>query len=261
MTWHQKPPLGRRLNHAHPLAKGLEAVYLINEQSGYLVNDLTRQHNGIYSDSNIKRCTQGLNFVKDSASQVDLGNFHPAGWKGISLFAGVTYVDPSDPDECSIFGFYEFSKGCFLVRVLTATGKLDTFTMVKDEAGYTNQVYDDIILTSDFQTIAVTQDTICQNAYRNGIKSSQNVITGNIIHPDVPDLYTFKLGGTGHQEAADAWSGDIEYLYLWKDRKLTDNEVAQLHANPYAMFQPDPIWLFGQAGLDIPIAMYHYINH
>jgi len=40
---------------------------------------------------------------------------------------------------------------------------------------------------------------------------------------------------------------DYSYFYVY-DRQLTSNEIASLSTDPYQMFEPEPIWLFGGQG-------------
>ena len=259
MFHQQKPLLGARLTPGHPLARGLVGCWIMNEGSGDKIFDLSGN---------------GNDGTQSGGVAWEGGNIH---YDGTTGYHNIPYSPelycPTEMTVCfrmkcdivnhadlvpAIVSMYDYAGGNRMWGITPCNGNNpDTWEIMVSSNGATNNrksFTSAITLDLDWHTVAVTaqnQDKVW-SWYDNGIYKSK-------ITEAEPSGYWYtytnqeswlRIGGL-----SDAYNFDgiVEYVMIY-NRILTPQEIQSLHANPYQMFEQDPIWMFGQGGAGVTTA-------
>lgn len=238
-----KPMSGRLLRRSHPLAANLQNCWPLNEGAGLRVND--------YAAS----LSQGL-----ISGGVTFGG-GPTG--AVTRFDGTTgYINIGNSQDyygagttrLTIATFFRYSTNSADVRIITflrAAASSGIAVGVNRGGSGPNLVYavgrdagNAVVTLSDPATsndnlihhVAFVIDGANARLYKDGlvVASASNIDSTNTF---TSGAFPADIGGFNHS-AANLWLGDIEALWIWRHRALTETEVRQHQAQPYAMFLP-----------------------
>ena len=221
-----KPRIGLRLNHSHPLANNLVGCWLMNEGSGNKAYDLSGNEND--------------------------GTIINALWGGGALnFDGTG--DYVDIPNVILTTNYTIS----ILAKLTDSGGANLNIIMGDNTGTTSYAYamhgtrlrwrgatqaNDWLIDTDFynrlrEYTFVVSPTGKPTFYLDGVSQGED--------PDSPGNFNFYSIGKGYNNDDYDWQGSIHRVVRFSTA-LTDGQVADLAANPSAMFEPESIWLLAQ---------------
>ena len=244
-----KPPLGSLINWAHPLAKGLVGCWLMNEGSGNRISDLSGNgNNGTLIGANglptwvPGRSGPALSFdaVDDYAivphsSSLNLGNTVTfASWIYPTSFTGYRTVVAK---AYSVFWF----------GLDGGSGRIQLWV------GNVANQSDGAVQLNKWSYIAATWNGTTINYYINGLydsfDSNANSATTNLLN-----MYI----GADREGVTDPtyfFPGLIDIVHIY-NRALLAQEIWQLYAFPYAMFERRPYWMnyVAAGGLVIPVS-------
>ena len=97
--FHQKPLLGRRLNHSHSLTKGLIGCWVMNEGSGSVQNLLSKQMTSFSGPNWITGIGgSGLKF-NGSSDEIQVTSGLTSRWPGVGRHDGITIAIITDYDS------------------------------------------------------------------------------------------------------------------------------------------------------------------
>ena len=252
-----KPPLGTRLIPGHPLTNGLVGCWLMNEGSGDKIYDLTGNGN------------DGTVSASWESSEVGVGIDVQAG-ESIVIAASSELINlPETFSWTCIFGCVPSeATGSGGERGAISWGGYDDIVVYpncnksgeggirvfwRSQTTHIEESGPDL----DGQVVHYALGSWANNdhrAYRNGALVGESI---DIPGTDGLDKLHFGKYADGTQEL----DGLLLYVYMY-DHALTPGQIVSIHANPYAMFEPDPIWWMVQSGaagegLSIPVAMHH----
>jgi len=248
--WHQKPPLGRRINWDHPLSKQLSFAVPMNQGSGQLVesvhNIVSSSTQNIIWDNN--RIEQGstvyyIDFANHpSFNQMGDGPFTVAS-KYVGSSVGTPHIINNDGLGSNAgWNFQEYSNK---VRFKVADGGGNVTVD-------SNTTFD----TDEWFSVACVVDRTNQQSriYINGTLDSPSSDISGITPISNTDKLTL-FGTIAHGGAVNA-GFQMEYLFIWK-RALTPSEITNIYINPYAMFEPSvkrAWWTSGAAAISVTIS-------
>jgi hypothetical protein len=240
----QKPLLGTPLNLAHPLATGLGGCWLMNEGSGDKAYDscLYRRHCNLVS---------GAMFYP-SGVLLDATNDHGNFGTSPLLYNGLPFSLTWEETVTSDANNYPSR---FALQVSSGT----QFLMLRDKTGVT---YKGIVwgnspstLTANFPLSAMlpSSDIGKRVQYTLVCLSAGGTAAGNYIFYRNAQLVPVgqgqnlgTLGGAVNRFGYDGGDGGADcgfgFIFL-HNRALTPQEVWQLYATPYAMFERTPSWM------------------
>ncbi len=258
---HQKPLLGRQINWAHPLAKGFEFGWLLNEGSGDQIYDvitrLIADKNGTWS----QWVPGGLDFPGGADRFFDLGTdprldiFGPN--QDFSIVFKVRPASQGSTDGLFASGSSS-ANGIAIVRVLDSWDHFRFFSRGNTET--INSSDDSLVGPLDLSLVLSCHRTSQGIWYKNGVQSGtpttiSDTASGNWNRGND----TYKIG-TDRSEV-NTWDGILYYLYIYS-RALTALDSLMIHRNPNAMFQQNRARMFSipAAGAAITVQATAYVQ-
>lgn len=228
--YNQKPSLGRKINWNHPLAKGLDGCWVFNEKSGDKVFDLSGQGN----DGTITGADwvpNGLDFVETNSDYINCGQVI-SGYP----FTLMALVKPSTISQEAILS--------------VSAGNVATYHAILIDANkatarsYDGTIYDansDIVVDELYSIVGVWTSASSRKLYINGEFATEDTGTESGI-----GYTTTKIGVSADSTPWGYFDGLMQYAYIY-NRALSPSEIAELHRDPYAMFQQpvNPALLYG----------------
>ena len=235
MSFNPKPLLGKRLNTAHPLTRGLVGCWLMNERSGLYAYDLSGNKNTM-ALTGTEWVQQHLYFdgtndygIIPQSPPINIDDHMTIIWK--SKF-------PTQPNNFDRL----FDKG-------------DAYQLLFDDYAISNLRFDingeiraypwnDItypgdLVDDEWHILAITANTGQLYGYLDGILAGSDTY-GHTGFSTTDDLHIYQ-----RDTGANKLNADLEFFYIY-NRVLSDGEIARLNTNPYAMLEdPYPIELFG----------------
>ena len=231
----KKPPFGSRLDPTHPLSQGLVGCWLMNEGGGNIVFDLVRNYKLDFISSPV----WGRNGVvlDDASSQyLHISDFPMI--KDATTFSIVIYANLRNIDTraTTLFSTSSSSHGCsFKAEQYDDTGKVGfTFNGVAD--------YTSAILTP------VGTDSIF-TATRIGASGNLDIYVDNehdvlSVGTMSDSTYTDMVLGAwpANGTSGDYVDGTLYLAMVYFDRILSQSEILQLKAEPYAHILVPQYW-------------------
>ena len=231
--WKSKPPPGVPLDWGHPLVQGLVCAFPYNEGGGVPVDHVT------------ERIPEALPTIDPYAwtARSPYGvTFDPKpGASGTVYLIGTTLRPIINKPLTIALGYTPRATDQWLYSIGSAGGlrslihcrinstSLDFNLWVDDlnVTGVTNA-------TDEFMSfICRLADDGTQSIYKNGAFVGSRAAGGLYAGTDRFDIgRRIDQGGSAN--------GHFSYFYVW-DRALSEQEIAELHADPYQMFAP-PVW-------------------
>ena len=237
---HQKPLLGRQINWAHPLAKGLVGCWVFNEGSGNKVYDIaSHKYDLDFNNSPIwSPGKDGYSIFFDDASTEYLQNnttpisgfpFTMAGWGKSDINNALqTIIGMADKDTTNQYSALWMGAIGDLTKVsarnILGGGVRDAISTI------------DFSINTWHHLCGVWTATSVAVYLDGGSKGTDNV-TG------FPALENITVGRMGDNSPAQYMSGKIDLPMIW-NRALSDDEVAWLYREPTAMFQQNRVRWF-----------------
>lgn len=227
-----KPPRGAILRVGHPMARGLEAAYLFNENSGATLFDYSRNgRNGTIVGATWVSTERGpaLNFSGYGQYVLASGAW-AAGLSQLSVTAivadrlpgGAAFDTVFNLSEAVVSGVERFQFWCHRNdggnwRLYAANTKIDVYGSAT---------------VSGWQTMSFVKGAATANIYRNGVSVGSDTSASGSLSASTVNMTLGAVYGTGV-----CYEGpfDIAAVFI-HSRALDSAEIAQLHARPYDMF-------------------------
>ncbi len=245
LSFRPKPPLGSLVNPHHPLADKLVGCWIMNEGGGDKVFDLGKRglHLSAGGTPEWGIGERGQNVILDGVSedyfQIEVAalSSHP-----ITMLCWFN-PDADDNNETLLWVGDKASQNYGTGIDYNGTEANDPVEAFSYNAP--GQFYASVYETNGFantwhQLVGVFASNTSRLVYFDGKPGTED--TNN----SVPSGYDrTSIGALRRPADTGYFSGKIACAMIW-NRVLTENEIQQLFANPYAMFEPifDPM-LFG----------------
>ena len=220
-----KPPHGVRLNTSHPMANGLAGCWLMNEGSGLYTYDLSGNGN----HGTLLNSSWSANGIAFPAVNARIGLVYPIIFTG-NMSIVCKYKTISDQYYGGLIG--DATAKDFIIFNNHSEIRIVDNGSHSDFDGWSwnfNQWY----------SLVISRAGAVWRGWRDAVEDSD--LDSPITAGDLT-FSAFGIGNTGH-----SFVGELEYAYIY-NKILSVSEVASFHLNPYAMFEPEPIYLFGSAG-------------
>lgn len=245
--WPQKPPLGVPINWGGPLARDLVACWLMNEDSGDKVYDLSGNGNIGYLLSDTKfaagKFGSALSFAMtgDAVNCGNCGDRCFADGYPITISAWIKPTTLGDSNVGRIvdrgtstlgpaFLVYPTNALAFIVDGATDLSRITSNSTIK------LLVWQHVVVTWDG---SVTAGNV--HIYVNGVETTyQTTTNGNLL---VDNAATNLYIGNNASSAGRGFNGLIDTLNIY-NRALTVTEVQQLYTTPFRMFERPSIDLW-----------------
>lgn len=230
-----KPLIGKKINWAHPLTKGLFCCLLFNEGGGFkafeLVNGVGCQVGG---SPPAVFTRNGLTVGASADSYVDLIKIPKITDFGACFTIEIMYYWDTITNDKAFFS-WDLStswKNCMVTNVATPSWftRITTSTTLSSIATGTNV---------GFNHSVFVWDGAVKTVYRNGKYYTGGAPThgAGIIY--LAGCNYIRLGRAGD------YTSQPQTIYLFRmwSRVLTPMEIYELYIKPYAMFERRPYWM------------------
>lgn len=234
-----KPNLGKQINWSHPLTKGLVSSWLMNENGGDKIYDLSNNNNtGTFvNNTNWVRGKFGscLSFdgaddyvnVADSPSNSLIGALTISAWINVTNYTtyngivGKTVTNIPKPYD------YYLLATTGLPKFFRGNGSSSTAFIGTAAPG-----------TGKWVNIVVTAigEGVCM--YLNGVSNGSGNLNVSGITPVDSDL-ALRIGNRG--DLVTDFNGLMDNVQMW-NRVLSPSEVLQLYREPFCMFEKPSFW-------------------
>jgi hypothetical protein len=224
-----KPPLGVQINWGHPLAKDLVRAYVINEDAGNVVHDLSRQNDGTLA---------GASFGLNDAGRALLfnGSSTYASFSDFTLgdFSVFIMVKPkgNEGHQATFFCADNYSASpryAIMIKDYTDSATFYSFVVINDTSGTWISSYTAL---QNYKLSLVRQGTLVRS-YINLIRQTDITVASNDMTFYNPRLGCHYYSGSNREFSA----ADLNLVIIW-GRPLTVEEVYQLNVEPYCFLQP-----------------------
>lgn len=248
-TFQQKPILGRQINGAHPLAKGLVGIWIFNEGSGNKIFDLSGNANNgtltamipesdwISSTRGSALDFDGVNDYVDTNSDLGITYFNTT-WSATAWFN----VDDFSAQSTIVgWGRGDVPPYYYWMIAVDTSGKLEFWAY-----DGTNRVVDSgavIVLAGRWHHVAAMYDNGNVTLYMDGAR----VNSGSVPTADRTDSENkVRIGYYTYNTEGWYLDGLVDDVRIY-NRALATDEVQQLYRNSYAIFvQPNLMFMLAQ---------------
>lgn len=235
-----RPPLGRRIDWAHPLARGMAGFWLFNEKSGDRLYDLSNNGNdGILTSMDpVSDWVFGEDGPALDFDQVDdyinAGDNSSLDLIGDSLTIEVRFKGRANPSGWeALVGKRSGSQGYSLELGVNHVIRFATYGVSDTEMTTDINAYS----SGEETHIVAVYDGAYKRIYVNGVLEKETAATGNIT-TSASKLGIASLNGDG---ASSLFDGSISRVRVYS-KDFSEDEAIQLYAAPYQMFkQPIPL--------------------
>jgi hypothetical protein len=224
-----KPPLGRQLNRAHPLANGLVACWLFNEGVGGKVADLSGNKNdgALAGNASWVAGKFGSAIDLDGVDGTKISVSNPPFGAGQKQFTVVTHFRLDELGRRQ--GVFCTPTNSAILARFREAGDLRCDINTDLGASALTSIYNPS-LGEDLHWAIVYIEGDNQYHYINGRFVVSGSVSGSI------DALTSINIGSFHDIAGRHLNGPVRYCYVY-DRALSAAEIASLYAEPFAMFR------------------------
>ena len=244
--WTTKPPLGAQISRGHPLAQGLTAAFLLNEQAGPPIDliaglaltlksgttrDVGKQGWGLRADAN-----------DEGAYATAPTHLKPAQKASVFWYGQFTGVPDANTDMAGVY--YDSAGGspftCYMVgyssgAVIVARSNSGSIVTASSSIGAAAGDVRACLATAD-----LTKDVL--TLYVDGVSRGTNSFGGAGGSISYSATSNFSIGQ--EQAALGRNPRHITYCaYTW-NRVLTPSEAWALYQNPWALVAPRPAVYF-----------------
>jgi len=251
--WTQKPPLGVLPNFGNRLSQELVGLWLSNECSGNIVNDLSGNNNegtfGAGAASPVwspGKFGSALSF--DSGDYIDCGansSILPDAW---TVSAWLKPNDTGDTTEACFFSFGAHTRGICLDFVGKPILYLGTNNYRYFDASAWTTLKDGNWHHVVFKIKGSAQtDVESSEMWLDGVQ----VGVDSTVATAAQDAKTTCFIGAEDNSPIHALNGLIDHIALY-NRMLSTSETEELYREPFYMFGRDPIELWAAAALCVP---------
>ena len=239
---HQKPLLGRQINRAHPLAKGLVACWVFNEGSGEKAFDIA-SHKYDLDFNNGPIWTPGKNghaiLFDDGSSEHLQVNSTPVTAPPVTMSLW-SKSDANDTSQVAM-GLFDLSATNMMHRILIGNTGVSNIVRAQSVDGGGSGVADsttEVTVNSWAHVCAIFGATNSRSIFLDG--TDKQTETTNV---DPTGIDRITIGRSGDFTPGSPFSGKIDLPMIW-NRALTDDEVEWIFREPTAMFQQNRVRRF-----------------
>jgi len=226
MTFYPKPQLGVKLNHKHPLAKGLISCWIMNETTGDIVFDSGRKdYNGTYTGA--VWVPRGLNFNGAERVQIErvpIGNLEAftisARFNGAA--AGIVYGE----------GFNGNANWALFMGIDNGA-PFSTRFYIKENGAWKALTTGTTPVNDGWHTVTLSQiNKSSRTIYVDGIPEETDVDAVG----DMSILNTSNIGVLERDAFGSYFVGDVAYVHL-HNRGFSDSDAELYNRDPHGMFE------------------------
>jgi hypothetical protein len=229
-----KPPLGAKINWAHPLAKGIVGCWLFNEGMGDKVYDLSGNGNTgtLTGFSHPATVTSGWNPGKFGKMINFDGTSNKIVFNNITLINDFTF---------NIFYYLPLSWATTYPMILTVEA-VNTFSIIPGHVGFLRRTHVQLYSGGWYHTQGVAVPTpgphmisvTAKCAGMNGLKLYED---GNFIsQTTMPNTFTLtsalRLGMNVAETSNIKYNGGISHVILY-NIALSSSSIQQLYTSPF----------------------------
>ncbi len=240
---HQKPLLGRQINWAHPLAKGLVACWVFNEGSGNKVYDIASHRydldfvNGpVWSPGE-----NGHSVLFDDGDSEYLGRGDGLGFTDWPITISCWFNSDAALNQ-SLMTIGDLDASNDIELRLRDPADSDIIIYIEDQGGGLEfaGTSSNWSLNTLHHACGVIESDVKRSVYLDAGNKGTDI--DNIGWPTGVDNTT--IGATRYASTiSQHMSGRIDLPMVW-NRALTDDEVEWIYREPYAMFQQNRVRWF-----------------
>jgi len=231
-----KPPVGRRINYSHPLAKGLVSCLVMNEGSGPTAYDLSGNGNdAAIVGAEWLRGNLYLDGTNDYLKITQSPSLNIDNFMTISFRCRF----PSTPAAWDML----FDKGTGAYGLLPDNNTPAMIRLDIDaEENYPFEPHRlNIIADGNWHTMTLTAESGQLYGYIDQLARGSDTYLHNGFSV-ANDLHIGqRLNNSQRPEI------EFEFFYIWNRVLLSSEIFSQLHVKPYAMFDPESIFLLAQS--------------
>jgi len=240
--WTQKPPLGVLPNFGNRLSQSLVGLWLFNEGTGLIVNDLSGSGLTGTLSADLSWVAGKYGHAIDFPGVTDY--ITAATPPGLVDGGAITYIVRFKSDIGSAGGDQ------VLIRVKDSVLKIDSGALANlvwypdvDEAAID---CDFVFAANRWYEVAVTQVGTAYVLYVNGVQIQSGAC-------DAIDMTSAVNVIIGAYNTTGTWDldGQIDHVKVY-NRAFSPFEMAKSHSRPFCMFERDPIELWSAAALGAP---------
>ena len=221
----QKPPRGSQLNRAHPLARELSGVWVLNETTGHPINLLTQSFGELLN---------GAIWVPGGVQCNANNNSIDSGLNGNVVIGKVTsWVIGFQQNATRALHDYFLISSAFSDFSAYWTSSSNQWT-IRGGNSYllgTLGVWD-----YNPHNIAFLIDN--RNPYLQAVYVDGRLSGSSTSDPNIKNIASTSIYIGGRPDATSRFCGGIVQYALQYDRLLSADEITWLHRDPYAMFKP-----------------------
>lgn len=240
MSGYKKPPVGAQLKLDHPLARGLVGCWLLNERSGDKAYDSSGQGN-IGTLTGMDPATDWVGSLHGGALDFDGSNDYIECAdspslniiKSITISAWINFAVTNSPIVIVGRGNYQY-----LLYWNAGQSVLSLWT-----GGSETQQFFTPVVGTWYHIVAINDE---YNNKRTIYINGKELSGSSSYVPSSSANVVLRIGDS--ENFSYHWNGKIENILIY-NRALSAQEVATLHAFPYAMFEEEsPYWILKAAG-------------
>lgn len=233
----KKPTKGTSLNKSHPLSQELMYAWVINEKSGNLLFDSSKNVTN-YSNTSIPISPEGRQFDGLGIKYFDGGS--GMRYQNFSVYAIAKSLGNAGSTYGAVIGNTNTGAGDFgwLLLRLNASSK---FTWNCSSGGWTSLSADRVTDNIKTSVTCIVRNKLMTMWLNNTEQSSKLTLAGDITYTNA----VISIGNYARINNLE-YNGIVYTIYIYK-KPLLPSEIYQLNNNPYAMF-------------DIPIFSQPYLN-
>lgn len=230
MKFQQKPWLGVQINRRHPLARGLVGCWLMNENTGTTVFDLSGNNNH-GTIVNVDWVPNGLDFLGSFGKYVDVGTGICFDFtKEMSILASINTDSITATGKMIVTKFDGVSSADDSYFMRQDLDEIEFYLRTSDGLAWGSGRISGVPLKTDC-SVAGTFDGAQIIAYLNGVGGVP------IAHADtIRSNPTEKVYIGANSAGSNVFDGRMYYVYIY-NRALLPYEVAWVHRRPFEMLE------------------------
>lgn len=226
---YNKPPVGSSINYGHPLARGLKAVWLFNEQSGSKIYDTSLYDNtGTFVNTPVWS-QNGLYFLDTDSDYITIDTGAVITDYPCTIF--LRFKSNNITSHWTMFSISDASSASAQLAMVLNTDKFGAY--IRNAGGFSQALTTNAFTANTWHTACgVWVHTTLRRAYLDANLGGMGTNTANepMTAFDVTDIARL-----GDSTPGSYFGGHIDFIYIY-DRVLEYEEVSNLHHDPYQIF-------------------------
>lgn len=242
MSWgNQKPPLGARIKHGHPLAHGLKSAWLFNEGGGGLFLDVAGSNHATASGT-VSRSAESVDFTAAANSLVCTAA-SPVKTNRITV---ATWINPSTGARGDLVTCWLQGTSQSQFNLLYGLSANRPAFYISDGAALYNSGDSGLLMTvGNWHFVVGTFDGVAVRVFVDG-RIGASTATSPVLNTS--SLTAVRFGDNAFGDGN--FNGHMRSAMIW-DRALSSSEILWLYGDPYAFIAPPARRYFPKVGAAI----------